>query len=140
MGCIASQPAFIASTNGTLDDYQKRYLETKSLGEGEFGVVKLAHDVTDKDLVSSKPLAVKYLRKGFQFKDNTLYSPIKKEVLVGEVEILRRLNGECYNLKVRAHSYFILINTAKNTCLIDSHLQNIARFCVRNTLLDSTGD
>jgi serine/threonine protein kinase len=100
MGCIASQPSFIASSNGTLDDYQKRYLETKTLGEGEFGVVKLAHDVTDKDLVSSKPLAVKYLRKGFQFKDNTLYSPIKKDVLVGEVEILRRLNGECYNLKV----------------------------------------
>ena len=59
--------------------------------------------MTDKDLVASKPLAVKYLRKGFQFKDNTLYSPIKKEVLVNEVEILRKLNGECYNLKVRTH-------------------------------------
>ena len=35
-----------------------------------------------------------YLRKGFTFKDNTLYSPLKKEVLQGEVEILRQLNGE----------------------------------------------
>jgi serine/threonine protein kinase len=101
MGCINSTPSYIASSTGTLQDYQKRYLETKTLGEGQFGVVKLAHDVTDKDLINSKPLAVKYLRKGYQFKDNTLYTPIKKETLVGEVEILQRLNGECFNLKVR---------------------------------------
>jgi serine/threonine protein kinase len=107
MGCIASQPSFIVSSNGTLDDYKKRYLETKTLGEGEFGVVKLAHDVMEQDLISSKPLAVKYLRKGFQFKDNTLYSPIKKETLVGEVEILRKLNGQCYNLKVYISLFFV---------------------------------
>lgn len=136
MGCIASQPSFITSSNGTLDDYQKRYLETKTLGEGEFGVVKLAHDVTDKDLVTSKPLAVKYLRKGFQFKDNTLYTPIKKDVLVGEVEILRRLNGECYNLTVRqCNSLYHAYNTG-----LTVDLQNIAYFSVRNAIFDSTGD
>jgi hypothetical protein len=54
----------------------------------------LRHHVKAKYLVSSKPLAVKYLRKGFTFRDNTLYSPLKKEVLQGEVEILRQLNGE----------------------------------------------
>ncbi|KAL3797643.1 hypothetical protein HJC23_013475 [Cyclotella cryptica] len=102
MGCIVSHPSYIASSAGSLKDYQKRYLETKTLGEGEFGVVKLAHDVTEKDLINSTPLAVKYLRKGYQFKDNTIYSPIKKEVMVGEVEILRMLNGECYNLKLVA--------------------------------------
>lgn len=100
MGCVVSHPSYIASSAGSLTDYQKRYLETKTLGEGEFGLVKLAHDVTEKDLVNSTPLAVKYLRKGYQFKYNTLYSPIKREVMVGEVEILRRLNGECYNLKL----------------------------------------
>jgi serine/threonine protein kinase len=105
MGCIVSQPSYIASSAGSLKDYQKRYLETKTLGEGEFGVVKLAYDVSDKDLINSTPLAVKYLRKGYQFKYNTVYSPIKKEVMIGEVEILRRLNGECYNLKA---SSFIL--------------------------------
>ena len=111
MGCITSQPSFIDSTNGSLKDYQSRYLESKTLGAGEFGVVKLAHDVKDPDLAASKPLAVKYLRKGYQFKDNVLYTPVKKEILVGEVEILRKLNGECYNLKVRlleAVSYYVL--------------------------------
>ncbi|KAL7476992.1 hypothetical protein ACHAW6_002815 [Cyclotella cf. meneghiniana] len=100
MGCIVSQTSYIASSAGSLRDYQKRFLETKTLGEGEFGVVKLAYDVSDKDLINSTPLAVKYLRKGYQFKYNTVYSPIKKEVMIGEVEILRRLNGECYNLKL----------------------------------------
>jgi len=46
------------------------------------------------------PLAVKYLKKGITFKDNTIYMPLKKHVLQGEVEILRALNGECYNLKL----------------------------------------
>ena len=114
MGCITSQPSFISSVNGTLEDYKKRYIETKVLGEGEFGVVKLAHD---QKLVASKPLAVKYLRKGFQFKDNTLYSPIKKKVLVNEVEILRRLNGECYNLKVRTHRFHLNSDVSQNIFL-----------------------
>lgn len=94
MGCMNSKPSYIADVAGGEKEYQERFLESKTLGEGEFGVVKLVHDVKAKDLVSSKPLAVKYLRKGFTFKDNTLYSPLKKEVLQGEVEILRQLNGE----------------------------------------------
>lgn len=94
MGCIKSKPAYIEHVAGGEKDYQERFLETKTLGEGEFGVVKLIHDVRAKDLIASKPLAVKYLRKGFTFKDNTLYPPLKKEMLQGEVEILRQLNGE----------------------------------------------
>ena len=94
MGCIKSKPAYIENVAGGEKDYQERFLETKTLGEGEFGVVKLVHDVRAKDLIQAKPLAVKYLRKGFTFKDNTLYSPLKKEMLQGEVEILRQLNGE----------------------------------------------
>eukprot|EP00985_Skeletonema_marinoi_P003276 scaffold1369_cov107-Skeletonema_marinoi.AAC.3 len=94
MGCLNSKPSYIENVTGGEKDYQERFLETKTLGEGEFGVVKLVHDVKAKDLIHSKPLAVKYLRKGFTFKDNTLYSPLKKEMLQGEVEILRQLNGE----------------------------------------------
>lgn len=101
MGCMNSKPSYIANVAGGEKEYQERFLESKTLGEGEFGVVKLVHDVKAKDLVSSKPLAVKYLRKGFTFKDNTLYSPLKKEVLQGEVEILRQLNGEVRSYLVR---------------------------------------
>lgn len=100
MGCINSKPSYIASATGGERDYQERFLESKTLGQGEFGVVKLVHDVKNKDLIGSKPLAVKYLRKGFTFKDNTIYTPLKKEVLQGEVEILRKLDGQHYNLKL----------------------------------------
>jgi serine/threonine protein kinase len=94
MGCVNSKQSYIEHVAGGEKEYQDRFLESKTLGEGEFGVVKLVHDVKNKDLIQSKPLAVKYLRKGFTFKDNTLYPPLKKEALQGEVEILRQLNGE----------------------------------------------
>ena len=97
MGCMISKPSYIdvEYVAGGEKEYQKRFLETKTLGEGEFGVVKLVHDQNEEaDSTQAKHLAVKYLRKGFVFKDNTLFSPLKKEMLQGEVEILRRLNGE----------------------------------------------
>lgn len=100
MGLCKSKPLYIAASAGGESDYQKRFLESKILGQGEFGAVKLVHDVKHKDLLQAKPLAVKYLKKGYTFRDNTLYTPIKKKTLVGEVEILRALNGECYNLKL----------------------------------------
>ena len=102
MGLCNSKPSYIASAHGGEREYHERFLESKTLGQGEFGVVKMVHDVKRKDMIDAKPLAVKYLRKGFTFRDNTLYTPLKKEVLQGEVEILRRLNGECYNLKLEA--------------------------------------
>jgi len=92
-----SKPTYIDTelVAGGEKEYQERFMETKTLGEGEFGVVKLVHDVKAK--ATDKPLAVKYLRKGFTFKDNTLFPPLKKEMLQGEVEILRQLNGEVSN-------------------------------------------
>lgn len=67
-----------------------------------FGTVKLVHDVTQKDLIAAKPLAVKYVKKGYTFRDNVLYTPMKKEALITEVEILRVLNGECFTLQLMA--------------------------------------
>lgn len=100
MGLCKSKPLYIAASAGGERDYQERFLESKILGQGEFGVVKLVHDVKRKDLIGAKPLAVKYLKKGYTFRDNTLYTPVKKKILVGEVEILRKLNGECYILNL----------------------------------------
>ena len=105
MGCLNSKPSYIANSAGGEKEYQERYLESKTLGEGEFGVVKLVHDVKAKDLINAKPLAVKYLRKGFTFKDNTLYPPLKMEMLQGEVEILRRLNGEVREIFTNTNSF-----------------------------------
>ena len=70
------------------------------LFQGEFGVVKLVRDVREKDSMSAKPKACKYLKKGYVFKDNTLYAPMKQSTLQGEVEILRRLDGKCYCLRL----------------------------------------
>ncbi len=145
MGCIKSKPAYIENVAGGEKDYQERFLETKTLGEGEFGVVKLVHDVRAKDLIQAKPLAVKYLRKGFTFKDNTLYSPLKKEMLQGEVEILRQLNGEvreiidghAVSLSMNSHCIFITLSI-----LTICHLQHISvlqsktRECLRKSIHD----
>jgi serine/threonine protein kinase len=72
---------------------------------GEFGVVKLVHDMTAAAQQSSQqplPMACKTLRKGVVFKDNTLYAPLKPAVLRGEVEMLRTLCGAHYCLKLCA--------------------------------------
>jgi serine/threonine protein kinase len=103
MGPCNSKPTYIACATGGEREYHERYHESSTtLGQGMFGTVKLIHDVTNKDLLGSTPLAVKYVKKGYTFRDNILYTPMKKEALVGEVEILRRLNGECYNLTLVA--------------------------------------
>lgn len=107
MGCIQSKSNFIEPNDGDEKDFHDRYLEDRVLGEGEFGVVKMVHDMKASPSSSSKqqqmdvePLAVKQLRKGITFKNNTLYAPLKPEALRREVEILRRLNGKQYNLKL----------------------------------------
>jgi serine/threonine protein kinase len=101
-------PSIIPEVDGGEDDYHKRYLEDQILGEGEFGVVKMVHDVTAQQNAQQNqnqqqtPYACKLLRKGAVFKDNTLYSPIKPEVLAAEIEILRTLDGQHYCLKMQA--------------------------------------
>ena len=103
----------IDSVEGDEDDYQRRFLEDSVLGEGEFGVVKLVHDMelkkqyisrlnVETSIEEPKPLACKILQKGVIFKDNVLYSPLKPHILKGEVDMLRTLAGECYCLKLCA--------------------------------------
>lgn len=105
-GCLSSSTGspskpYILSPSGGEREYHERYHESKVLGQGEFGVVKLVHDVkSDDGGLGSLGLAVKIVKKGFTFKDNTLYTPLKKEALAAEVEILRRLAGQHYNLRL----------------------------------------
>lgn len=85
-------------SDGDDSAYHDRYVEDNAvLGEGEFAKVTRVFDVQDK---SRQPLACKVLKKGVQFKDNVLYSPLKPEVLRGEVDILKTLAGNNYCLKL----------------------------------------
>lgn len=93
MGCTSSKT--FDAAYGTEAQYKGTFEETKVLGAGEFGIVKLA---IKKDSPAQEPYAVKILNKGFVFKDNTLYTPMKPEVLKMEIDILRALGGERYNL------------------------------------------
>jgi calcium/calmodulin-dependent protein kinase I len=100
----------VEDSDGGEDEYHARFLEDRVLGEGEFGVVTLVHDmktggeraVENLGATNEDSMACKTLRKGIVFKDNTLHAPVKPEVLQREVNILRALNGERYCLKMIA--------------------------------------
>lgn len=93
MGCATSKTEPYATNSGTEAEYKERFADSKTLGQGEFGIVKL---VTDKS--SNVQLASKILNKGFTFKDNTLYPPMNADLLKMEIDILKVLNGQSYNL------------------------------------------
>jgi len=109
MGCANSKS--YTHESGTEAEYKSTFAEEKTLGAGEFGVVKLAvkkNNAPRPESSSSRSssssadnnhhYAVKILNKGFVFKDNTLYTPMKPEVLMMEIDILRALNGKAFNL------------------------------------------
>lgn len=106
MGCGSSKPPLISENEGDGKQFLERFEVDKVLGEGEFGVVKLIHaknagpNGIESSAVEYPMYACKMLRKGMQFKDNTLYSPIKPLTLRTECEILRTLNGKHYNVKL----------------------------------------
>jgi serine/threonine protein kinase len=54
----------------------------------------------------NEPLACKTLRKGVVFKDNVLYSPLKPEVLKGEINMLRTLKSDPNNYCLKLHSIY----------------------------------
>lgn len=146
--CLSSMGGsgmILDSTDGGEGDYHNRFIEDRVLGEGEFGIVTLVHDMTTRqskkfsmsqngtssnnnnsndpntniDRSRSKrkivlgndksgcdyddsSMACKMLRKGMVFKHNTVYAPLKPEVLRCEVSILRKLDGKNFCLAVHA--------------------------------------
>lgn len=95
---MSAPQGLIADSDGGEESYNKRFLETTTiLGEGEFGQVKLVQDT-----ISHKDVACKILRKGVVFKDNILYTPLKPNILRGEVDILRTLATKSYILQLIA--------------------------------------
>jgi serine/threonine protein kinase len=90
----------ISDPDGIEQDFHNRFIEDRVLGEGEFGVVTLVHDMKAAD-ENNNTLACKTLRKGVVFKDNTLYAPVKPEILQCEVYILRTLAGEHYCMALK---------------------------------------
>lgn len=95
-----AKASLIVDPDGDEKDFHNRYIYDRILGEGEFGVVNLVHDMRAEDQ-NDNTMACKTLRKGAVFKDNTLYSPVKPEVLRGEVNILRKLGGQHYCMAVK---------------------------------------
>lgn len=113
-GMTAPKKPILEFSNGNEEEYRQRFVEDRVLGEGEFGVVKMVHRSNDVEHSthgsnghgsnSDEPLAVKILRKGVVFKDNTLYTPMKPEVLRRECSVLKLLAGKNFNL--RLHSIY----------------------------------
>jgi serine/threonine protein kinase len=99
MGCFTSRESYVPDNDGDEDAYHSRFLEDRILGEGEFGLVKMAIDMKANG-GEGEPVACKMLRKGVIFKDNTLYAPLKPEAFKSECAILRALAGEHYCLKL----------------------------------------
>ena len=124
---------YLENTDGGEEEYHGRFIEDRILGEGEFGVVTLVHDlsirrdkkkseiqdgnshadkgesrvlVLDNDKsrcdYDDSSMACKTLRKGVVFKHNTMYAPLKPEILRREVDILRKLGGKSFCLAVHA--------------------------------------
>lgn len=141
LSSMRSSGMIVENPDGGEEDYHNRFIEDRVLGEGEFGVVTLVHDLSikreksklsasqngngtssndgndvdaegrrsiliDHDKVEcdydSASMACKTLRKGAVFKHNTLYAPLKPEVLRREVDILRKLGGKQFCLAVHA--------------------------------------
>lgn len=96
MGCVQSKTNLFTNANGDGKDFLEKYSVDRIIGQGEFGVVKIVYDRKD----DRNPIACKILRKGIQFKDNTIYSPIKPHVLKSECGILQLLGGKHHTLKL----------------------------------------
>ena len=94
MGCSQSKE-LLTPDSGTEAEYKATFEETTVLGQGEFGLVKLCVNTADP---AADPYAVKILSKGFVFKDNTLYAPMAPDTLKMEINILRTLGGQKFNL------------------------------------------
>lgn len=89
----------LSDADGDQEAYEKRFVEDRVLGQGEFGVVKLVHEKANgTESVKTAGYACKTLRKGAVFKDNVLYAAMPVEILKGEVDMLRALAGQHFCL------------------------------------------
>lgn len=124
-GCLSGVgDVYIPNNAGNEEAYYSRFLEDKKiLGEGEFGVVKLVHDMTSEG-GTGEPLACKTLNKGIVFKDNVLYSPLKPHVLKTECEILQTLAGKYFCLDLIA-----IYESAK-------HIYLVTELCAGGEMMD----
>lgn len=106
MGCAASAIAggnILEKADGGKEAFDARFTEDRVLGEGEFGQVKLVIETLAGGQEKPKAMyACKTLRKGPVFKDNTLYPPLPADLLRGEIDMLRTLAGQHYNMKLIA--------------------------------------
>ena len=128
LSSLGGGKTIIEPNDGGEKEFHGRYIEDRVLGEGEFGVVTLVHDLTRKNRNNSvnngindtnttskidtvdgsvcaydnSSMAAKALRKGVVFKYNTLYAPLKPDVLRREVDILRKLRGQNFCLDISA--------------------------------------
>jgi len=153
--CLSGAGTFIEQSDGGEEEFHNRFIEDRILGEGEFGVVTLVHDLkvrraskhqqisltassssvngdnnnsnTNNSSISrglnndeksgrlfigndgevgcdydQSSMACKALRKGVVFKYNTVYAPLKPDILRREVDILRKLQGKSFCLKIAA--------------------------------------
>jgi serine/threonine protein kinase len=92
--------SLIPDVDGNEQDFHTRFIEDRVIGEGEFGVVNLVHDMKAPE--NENAMACKLLRKGVVFKDNIIYTPLRPEILQGEIAMLRALGGEHYCMKLIA--------------------------------------
>jgi len=94
--CQSTKKPIIDARRGGQAEYKAKYEEIKqTLGQGEYGLVRLA-----KIIETGEMRAVKSLKKGVTMKNNVMYSPMKNEDLIGEVAILIALEGKHFNLKL----------------------------------------
>lgn len=101
--CLSSATGggiLIEDNDGNEKDFHERFIEDRVLGQGEFGVVTLVHDMRAPEGENS--LACKVLRKGVVFKEGTVYTPLKPEILQGEIGMLRTLRGQHYIMELIA--------------------------------------
>lgn len=98
--CLSSMTApggkILEDSNGGEVQYNEDFLEDKVLGQGEFGIVKLVHPMNEMN----ESMAVKILNKGLTFKNNTLYAPLSADSIRIECNILKKLDGAHFNLKL----------------------------------------
>ena len=124
MGRAASKPLLLSEADGDASVFKDQFVIDHKLGEGEFGVVNLIREKSPQNNQPPVLYAVKVLQKGVVFKDNTIYTPLKPELLKRECSILRALQGQHFTLVLRA------LFESKSTVFI------VTEYCAGGMMMD----